>query len=442
MGRQRRPPEEHVATVDSLSHDGRGVARVEGRVCFIAGALPGETVRFSSLRKRRSWVVGRLEEVVEPSPERVAPRCAVFGVCGGCALQHLLPRSQIEAKQRTLFDNLERIGKVEPGTRYEPITGPLWHYRRKARLGVRLVPKKGGVLVGFRERDKSYITSLTECHTLVRPVSDLLPPLHELVSGLSRPDRIPQIETAAADNALALVFRHLEPFSGDDLTRLGDFGRIHGLQIFLQPGGLDTVAPLWPREPEPLHYDLPDHGLRMRFQATDFIQVNAAVNRKLIGRALELLGPRTGERILDLFCGLGNFTLPVARSGATVTGVEGEAALVTRAQENAAANGLDNAVFLRADLHREAVGEILPGTAWDKLLLDPPRSGAVEVVKQLVPRLRPERVVYVSCNPATLARDAAIMVRRNGYRLAGAGIIDMFPHTAHIESIALFLREG
>jgi len=410
--------------------------RDDGRVVFIDQALPGERVRYRPGRKRRKVLTGTLEEILEPSPLRVDPPCAYFGTCGGCALQHLDQRGQLEHKHRQLTDNLERVGKVSPEEYLAPVSAEPWHYRRKARLGIRYVPKKGGVLVGFRERHKSYITSLDACLVLDQRLSALLPGLHELVAGLSCYDRIPQIEVAAADHAAALVFRHLEPLTDDDLERLRAFAEANGVRVLLQPGGLDSIHALWPEQAEALYYEI-DGDIRIEFEPTDFIQVNGEQNRRLVERALSLLEPRSGDQVLDLFCGVGNFTLPVARRVDAVTGVEGEPRLVQRAGGNAALNGLDNAAFRTADLYDEELSGAWIDPGFNKILLDPPRSGAMSVMKR-VPDIDPERIVYISCNPATLARDAELLVRKHGYHLRRAGIFDMFPHTAHVESIALF----
>ena len=431
-------PERHTVEITGLNHDGRGVGRLEGKVVFVDGALPGERVAFRFLRRRRNYDSGVVAEVLRPSPQRVAPRCEHFGVCGGCALQHLEPSAQVELKQGLLAEDLERIARTAPERWLEPLRGPRWGYRRKARLGARWVPKKGGLLIGFREKRSTYITGLNRCHILDARVGGLLPALRELAAGLSCARRLPQIEVAAGDEAVALVFRHLLPLTGEDEARLCAFGREHGIRIYKQPGGPDTIVPLWPEAPAPLFYDLPEQEIRIRFRPTDFTQVNAAVNAQMVARALELLEPGPDDRVLDLFCGLGNFTLPVARRVKTVLGLEADALLIAGARANAEDNGLDNARFQAADLY--TAGERPPWNGFDfnKVLLDPPRSGAMEVIKQLPPEV--ERVVYVSCNPATLARDAAYLVQVRGYRLSRAGILDMFPHTTHVESIALFLR--
>jgi len=430
---------EDPVRVESLNHDGQGVARRSGKALFIDGALPSELVRCTVIKKRRSYDRARLDEVVEPSLDRVAARCPWFGTCGGCSLQHLDPEAQIEVKQRQLLEDLARIGKCEPQTLLPPVRGPVWGYRRRARLGVRNVPKKGGILVGFRERAKSYIADMTSCETLVSEVAARLMDLRALIAGLSCPERVPQIELAAGDNASALVFRHLVPLSNGDHDRLAAFGEQHGLQIYLQPQGLDSVHPLHPAEPPPLHYRLARHDVVIHFAPTDFVQVNADVNAQAVDLALGLLDPQPGERVLDLFCGLGNFSLPLARRAKQVFGLEGDAALVARAHANARENGIANAEFAVADLADEGGAARWGGARWDGILIDPPRTGCIEVVNR-IDACEAGRIVYVSCNPSTLARDAQVLVHVHGYRLAAAGVMDMFPHTTHVESIALFQR--
>lgn len=426
--------------VGDLSHDGRGVVRVDGKVYFVEGALPSETITFTRQRRHRHHEIGRLEEILDPSPERVTPPCEYFGVCGGCALQHLSSEGQVAYKQRMLLENLARIAKTAPGRVLDPVTGPAAGYRRKARLGVRHVPKKGGVLVGFRERHKSYITSLDHCLALDTRVSALLPSLHDLVANLECFDRLPQVEVACGDTHVALIFRHLVPLGDGDRTRLARYAGELGVDVLVQGGGPETVAPLAPDPARPLYYDLARHGVRIGFEAGDFVQVNGTVNEMLVDLAVELLDPGAGDSVLELFSGIGNFSLPLARRSAGVVAVEASEAMVTRAGANADANGIGNCNFVAADLYSEAVAKLSQFDGCNKLFLDPPRSGAMEVVRDLVPKLLPERILYVSCNPATLARDAEVLVHRDGYRLAAAGIVDMFPHTAHVESVALFER--
>ena len=428
---------QHQAHIESLSHDGRGVTRVDGKVVFVDGALPGEQAEFVVTRKRRSHCDAKLVNLLEASPLRVNPPCDVFGICGGCSLQHLNHDEQVLHKQNSLVDNLQRLGKVKPENLLTPLKGPVWNYRRKARLGIRYVEKKGGVLVGFRERGKSYITSLKKCLTLDSRFSFLLPGLHEVVEGLSCKTQIPQIECAAGDNDVALVFRHLEALTDNDHRLLITFAQQHHVQVWLQSGGLETIKPLEPESPQPLFYELPDFNLKLYFSPTDFTQVNADINQILVSRTIDLLTPCEKDNVLDLFCGLGNFTLPLATQSGQVAGIEGDAPLVQRGSANAKFNGLTNVQFLQADLF-DAQLNIELDFVPNKILLDPPRSGALEVIQQLVSRYKPERIVYVSCNPATLARDSDLLVNSFGYRLETAGVVNMFPHTSHIESIAVF----
>jgi 23S rRNA (uracil1939-C5)-methyltransferase len=430
-----------TAVIESLNHEGQGVARIEGRAVFIEGALPGETVRFRYHNKHKTYDTGRVLEVVQASPDRVVPRCRHFGVCGGCSLQYQRPEAQLAAKQQILRDALQRIGRVEPELWLPPLAGPAWGYRRRARLGVRYVPKKGGVLVGFREKRRSYITSLTTCEVLDPPISTLLPELHDLIAGLSCPTRVPQVEVAVGDNARALVFRHLQPLTETDIAALRAFGERHGLQIYLQPNPPDALRCVWPLVPEALYYSLPEFDIRMEFHPTDFIQVNAELNRAIVGAAVRLLDPQPGEAVLDLFCGLGNFSLPLARRALRVVGIEADAALLDRARHAAADNGLANVEFLSANLFDEQSAAPWGSERFDKWLLDPPRTGALEVLNRLPDEGAPKRILYISCNPATVARDSALLVSK-GYRLKSAGVADMFPHTSHVEALALFERPG
>ena len=434
------PPsaENPVARVTSLSHDCRGVARLDGKAVFIDGALPGETVRFRYLRRQKRYDTGEVVEILEPSPDRVTPPCPHYGTCGGCGLQHMRPEVQLQSKQQILSEQLERLGKVKPESWLSPITGPAFGYRRRARLGVRRVPSSG-VVVGFRQKNKSFLADLETCLVLEPEVSALLPALHELIDGLSCPDRIPQIEVAGGMNASALVIRHLVPLTYEDRERLAAFGEHHDVRIYLQPGRPDSVVPLWPAAPEPMYYRIPDFEVDIRFEPADFIQINDAVNNAMVERVVELLELSSNDAVLDLFCGLGNFTLPLARRAGRVMGVEGEKALIERARANAQLNKMMNVEFVHADLYRKS-----SGTAWNhfpanKLLLDPPRSGAIKAIKSLAEPL-PSRIVYVSCYPGTLARDSEYLVQFLGYRLAAAGVMDMFPQTNHVESMALFIK--
>lgn len=405
---------------------------------FVEGALPGEVVEVERRRKRRGHDEAVVARVIAPSPHRVEPRCVHFGTCGGCVLQHATPELQREMKQRSLADTLQRVGGVTPERWLPALAGPDWRYRRRARLSCRFVEKKGRLLVGFRERGRSLVADLSRCEILCDPVGDLIGPLATLIGGLRQAKAIAQIEVAVADGATVLVLRNLEPLDEDDRAALRAFGAEHGVEFHLQPGGYETIAPLDPPGSE-LAYALPAHDVTIAFAPDDFVQVNAEVNRALVDRALELMAPEHDECFMDLFCGLGNFSLPLARRAAAVTGVEGDERLVRGATANATRNGIANARFHAADLTAPADGAAWAEGPYDGVLLDPPRTGAREVLP-LVARWAPRRIVYVSCHPGTLARDAGILVSEHGYRLAAAGIADMFPHTAHVESIALFER--
>ena len=384
--------------------------------------------------RKKSFDSARATRILQPSAGRVEPRCPHFGVCGGCVLQHADPALQVAEKQRGLMENLARIGNVKPETRLPPVAAEPWGYRHRARLSVRRVERRGGVLVGFRERRSTHVADMRECHVLPPGVSELIVPLRELIENLSIRERLPQVEVAVGDNATALVFRHLLPLTDQDKELLKDFAGRHGIHAWLQPKGPDSAHPFHPAASE-LWYELPEFGVRLFFRPTDFTQVNHAVNRLLVSQALRLLDPQPGERIADLFCGLGNFSLPLARRGAAVIGFEGSASLIERARQNAKANDLV-AQFEVMDLFKEnfsAFGK------FEKLLIDPPREGAIELVRSL-PDEWPRRIVYVSCDTATLARDAGVLANVKGFRLVAAGVVDMFPHTAHVESVALFER--
>ncbi|MCC4600742.1 23S rRNA (uracil(1939)-C(5))-methyltransferase RlmD [Xanthomonas melonis] len=427
--------------ITDLSHDGRGVARRDGeggKVTFISGALPGELVRAEPTARSRHFDEARTVEVLEASPQRVAPRCPHFGVCAGCVLQHLEESQQIVAKQRVLMDNLERIGHVAPQTVLPALVGDSWGYRRKGRFSVRRVEKKDKTLVGFRELDPRFVADLSVCYTVIPQIGEKIPLLAALIEGMDGKRDIPQIEFIAGDEAVALTIRHMQPLSERDRQAWVEFAQAHGFAIFLQPGGVDSVHPLWPRE-VPLAFRLPQWDVELAFRPLDFIQVNASLNQKMIAHALALLDAGPEDRVLDLFCGLGNFTLPLARTVREVVGVEGDAGLVARARENAQRNGLDNAQFHAADLTQDQRTAPWMKQGFDKLLLDPPRSGALEVLQQL-PLKRFQRIVYVSCHPGSLARDAGYLVNEQGFTLVSAGAMDMFPHTAHVESIAVFER--
>ena len=421
--------------VDALDAEGRGVSRHAGKVVFVEGALAGELVEARITRVKPKYEQARVTQVLHASASRREPPCPKFGVCGGCATQHVEVRTQVAAKQRGLEDNLARIGKVSAETMLSPLYGPEWGYRHRARFSVRYVAGKGGALVGFREKRSTYVVDTVSCEVLPPAVSALIAPLRELITGLSIRDRLPQIEVAAGDAAIVLLFRTLLPLTPEDHALLRAFADRHAVRIWLQPGGPDTAAPFHPASHEDLYYDLPEFGLRMRFKPSDFTQVNPAVNRALVSRAIRLLDPQPGERVADLFCGLGNFSLPIARRGAQVIGFEGVPALVERARGNAKDNGL-LAQFEVRDLFKQSL-EGFGG--FDKLLIDPPREGAIEIMNAL-PEAWPRRIVYVSCDPATLARDAGVLVQYKGFRLVAAGVVNMFPHTAHVESLALFER--
>ncbi|MCU7935112.1 MAG: 23S rRNA (uracil(1939)-C(5))-methyltransferase RlmD [Candidatus Thiodiazotropha sp. (ex Dulcina madagascariensis)] len=443
MGRRRRrrqlPAEPVEAEIESLTHDGKGVAHIEGKATFIHGSLPGERVRFRYSGRRRKYDEGRVIEVLNASPQRVEPRCDQFGVCGGCSLQHQDPEAQLVNKQQAMLDALQQIGKVTPGEVLPPlVSGSSWGYRRKARLGVRFVPKKGGALVGFRERGSSFVADIEHCHILHPRVGELLPQLRLLIDQLSIRDQVPQIEMAMGDETCVLIFRVLSTPCDDDLSKLDRFAHQHQLEIYLQEGGPESIRPLGGGGVA-LTYELPAFDLRFYFEPSDFTQVNSDINRQMVHRAIAMLQLNGDDQVLDLFCGLGNFTLPLARGAGSVTGVEGDAGLVARARENAERNGIDNTSFYTANLYETLENQPWLQRRFNKVLLDPPRSGAREVLHQL-PLIGAERIVYVSCYPDTLARDAGILVHDLGYRLISAGVMDMFPHTTHVESIALFAK--
>ena len=439
-------------SVESLDLEAQGVAHnLGGKVVFIEDALPGEEVQVNVNRRKNNWEQATMTALRRESSQRVAPRCPHFGTCGGCKMQHLHVGAQVATKQRALEDQLWHLGKVKPEQMLRPIEGPAWGYRYRGRLSVRFVAKKGKVLVGFHERKSSFVADMDSCEVLPRHVSDLLVPLRELVAAMDQRDRLPQIELAVGDMVTALVLRHMEPLTDADLTRLRAFGANHGVQWWLQSKGPDTVQRLDEGGPE-LSYALPEFGITMPFKPTDFTQVNPHINRVLVARALRLLDVRPDERVIDWFCGLGNFTLPIARSAREVLGIEGSEALVQRSHENAVVNALDsNSRFVARNLFQLTPVELAGYGQADKWLVDPPREGAFALARALAdlhvdPSLAPgyeppQRIVYVSCNPATLARDADLLVHRAGYRCTMAGAINMFPHTAHVESMAVFERQ-
>jgi 23S rRNA (uracil1939-C5)-methyltransferase len=429
-------PVEEADIVD-LAHDGRGVARVAGKAVFIDGALPGERVRFRVLKRRRQLDEAGLVDVLAASPDRVAPRCQHFGICGGCSLQHLAPAAQLAAKQKQLLENLQRIGNVQPARVLDPLRGPEWAYRRRARLGVKYVHKKGRVLAGFREREKPYIADIKRCEVLLGSLASLPQELAALTETLEIREKMPQVEVAAADAAAALVFRVLEPPGAADVEKISAFGAARGLQIFLQPGGLDTVRPVRD-DYAPLTYSLDAGRVTIEFGPVDFIQVNREINASMVTAAMEHLQPRADDAALDLFCGLGNFTLPLARRVRKVLGVEGDASLVAKARHNASRNASGNAAFAVANLFEPDSFGAWANEHYDLVLLDPPRAGAAELMGRMT-HWSPRRVVYISCHPGSLARDAGILAEQ-GFKLTAAGVMDMFPHTTHVESIAVFER--
>ena len=429
----------NIALIESLDQEGRGVGRIEGKVIFIDGALPGEKVTYKTTRSKASYEIGKLDQILKASPMRTQPQCPHFGVCGGCALQHMDIFAQVAAKQRMLENDLWHISKVKPETMLPPIYGPAWGYRHKARLRARYVPLKGGVLVGFNEKSSSYVAVMKECHVLPLHISRLIVPLQELLAKLSIKDRMPQVEVAVGEHVSVLVFRVLDPIVPEDEPLIREFADTYGVQVWLQSKGPETAKPFHPLVAPELSYSLPEYDLVYPFKPTEFTQVNPQINRVLVRRAMRLLDPQPGERIADFFCGLGNFTLPIARMGASVLGMEGSAALVQRARDSAERNGLTHAVeFREADLFEKSAESLAALGHFDKWLIDPPRDGAIELIKAIEENTAPQRIVYVSCNPATLARDAGLLVQVKGYRMVAAGVVNMFPHTAHVESIALF----
>jgi 23S rRNA (uracil1939-C5)-methyltransferase len=444
MGRSQRqkfPQGTFEASIESMSHDGRGITHLDGKVVFIDGALPGEQVRFRYTGRSRKHDEGRVEEILSASNDRVTPNCEHADICGGCSLQHLAADKQIEFKQQAMLEGLEHIGKVKPKNILPPLTDAIWGYRHKARLGVRYVHKKDRVLVGFREKRNSFIADISRCEVLHPSVGTKLLMLSELIGSMDAVSSIPQIEVAVTGEDTSLVFRHLEPLTNSDRQRLKEFSLAHGVIVFLQSGGADTVVPLDAEANAALSYPLPNFNLSLGVEPLDFFQINAGLNNKMLARALKLLELNPGDKVLDLFCGLGNFTLPIAQSCAEVVGVEGEASLVERARDNALRNGIENTRYFTANLMGELDNEPWLKEKYDKILLDPPRLGAKEVIPKLA-KLGAKRIIYVSCHPGTLARDAGVLVHSLGYKLTDAGVMDMFPHTAHVESIAVFVKKS
>ncbi|MGZ3183451.1 MAG: 23S rRNA (uracil(1939)-C(5))-methyltransferase RlmD [Telluria sp.] len=437
--------------IDSLDMDARGVGHLPpnedgtpGKVIFVEGALPGERVGFSTFRKKKNWEAATMTTLAKASSMRVTPRCEFFDICGGCSMQHLEPSAQVAIKQRVLEDNLWHLSKVKPELMMRPLHGPTWGYRYRARLSVRYVEKKGGMLVGFHEKKSSFIADMTNCHILPRHVADMLVPLRQLIRSLSIYQQMPQIEVAVGEDVTALVLRNMAPLTAADETLVKAFADQWHIQWWLQPKGPDTVYPFYPLDKE-LHYLLPEFGIRMPFKPVDFTQVNHHINRVLVHKALQLLDVQPEDRVADLFCGLGNFTLPLATKAREVVGIEGSTALTERALQNAQHNGVAHkTTFYTRNLFEATTEDLIALGKFDRMLIDPPRDGAVALANALVglkekaPELLPTRIVYVSCSPSTLARDAGILVHVAGYRMSKAGVCNMFPHTSHVESIGVF----
>lgn len=443
MGRRRRkkiPDGLFKTEIESLSHEGRGVAHIEGKTVFIDAALPGELIEFKYVSTRSKFDEGVTENVIEASTQRVQPKCEYFGYCGGCSLQHMDPQAQLEHKQSVLLEQFEHLGNVKPKDILEPLTGPAWGYRTKARLAVKYVIKKEKVLVGFREKRSPFVADISQCEVLHPAVGKKLSELQALIAGLSIYNKIPQIEVAVSDKATALVIRHLEPFTNQDIEMLRTFEAAYEFKLYLQPAGYDSVHCLDEKDNNDLTYALSDHDINIHFKPTDFTQINFEINQKMIKLAIEYLQPKADDNILDLFCGLGNFTLPLARKARSITGVEGSADLIKRAKQNAELNKIENADFHVADLAASEMAYGFMNKPYDKLLLDPARTGAKEIIMAMN-MTNIKRIVYISCNPATLARDAGVLVNEKGFVLKQAGVMDMFPHTSHVESIAVFERK-
>ncbi|MDY3330777.1 MAG: 23S rRNA (uracil(1939)-C(5))-methyltransferase RlmD [Pelistega sp.] len=431
-----------ILSIESLDNEARGIARRDGKAIFVEGALPGELVEANIYRKKPSYENAHTVRVLKPSFMRVEPKCSNYGVCGGCAMQHLEPSAQVAVKQRTLEDNFKHIAGLTIPHVLPPIYGPTWGYRFRARLSVRYVRKKDSVLIGFREKKGHFVVDMTECLVLPPSVSDLLVPMRELIGSLTIKEAVPQIEVAVGDTCIVLALRHMEPLIAEDIAKLEQFAQQYNVVWWTQAKGPDTLQPLNPADENRLAYALPQFGLRMHYKPSDFTQVNYFINRSLIAKALSLLNVQATDRVADLFCGLGNFTLPLATQAREVVGIEGSSALTDRALAAARDHQLDSKTdFSTLNLFEVDVQWLRDLGYFDRMLIDPPREGAFAVAKalaQLTAQERPKRIVYVSCNPATLARDAGVLVKKGGYRLMSAGVVNMFPHTAHVESIAVF----
>ncbi|MDJ0834093.1 MAG: 23S rRNA (uracil(1939)-C(5))-methyltransferase RlmD [Gammaproteobacteria bacterium] len=435
--RKRRLPEPFEVTIEGLSHEGRGIAHHNGKIVFVFAALPGERVRIQINKSTKKFSEASVVEVLEASPQRIEPHCPHFSLCGGCSMQHVSSEYQLELKQQAILEMMTHAG-IDIGEVIPPLTDAPWGYRRKARLGVKYVHKKQRLLIGFRERNKPYLADMQTCPIMVDQVGQHLPELMQLIGGLQARETIAQIEVAADDDHCMLVLRHLQPLSAADRQQLLAFAEASGFWLQLQPHGPDSVQPLYPAEQVLRFRPLADSDIAIRFHATDFTQVNAGINQQMVRQALDHLDLQPQDKVLDLFCGLGNFTLPMARLAAQVTGIEGDPAMVQRARDNALEFGLDNTEYFSADLTR-----LDPAAAWmrqkyDKILLDPPRSGALDIVEH-IRAFDASTIVYVSCQPSSLVRDAAVLCSA-GYRLSHLGLMDMFPQTAHVESMAVFQR--
>lgn len=426
-------------TITALSHEGRGITRDAGKTLFVRDALVGETVTIDKRKRRGQFDEANALDILNPASDRVTPPCIHFGICGGCSLQHMTPNAQIKHKESVLLEQLRHFGNTTPDHVAQPLTGPSTHYRQKARLGIKYVFKKNELLIGFRERGGRFLTHMQMCSILDPRIMQGLPPLKDTLLTLSNFKEIPQVEVACGDEQTAFVLRHLSPFTDADLAQLKAFATETNITVYLQPKGPDTVHRFWPEGEARLQYALPEEAITLKFHPCDFTQVNAEINRKMIAQAMAWLNPGTEDRVLDLFCGLGNFSLPLARRSQHVTGVEGCEKMTARAQDNAYLNSLSNVSFYAADLTQDQTNTPWFNSHYDCALIDPPRSGAKEILEQLA-ALKIPKLLYVSCNPATLARDAQILCDEMGYTLIKAGVMDMFPHTTHVESMALFIR--
>ncbi len=428
----------YTVNIESLSHDGRGIATINGKTTFVSGAITHEKVTCKIIKKHSRYNEAEIIDIIDAAPQRVVPDCAHFSVCGGCSMQHINVTTQIQLKQQTLLEQLKHFGRVIPETILPPLSGNPWGYRRKARLGVRYVRKKERLLVGFREKSSHYLADIKHCLVLHPSVGQRITELSELIARLEQYEHIPQIEVAVSDTETALVFRHLTPLPDQDIQQLCEFGKQHNIIIYLQPNSPAAIQKIWPHDHNnKMTYSLADYQLKMQFHPLDFTQINGEVNQLMLKQALHLLDPQPSDEVLDLFCGLGNFTLPIARYAKNVSGIEGSHEMVMRAKENAQLNKIDNADFFTANLMEPEPASTWLKKQYNKIVLDPPRTGAKEIIA-FFPHFSARRIVYVSCNPATLARDAGELVHTHGYQLKKVGVINMFPHTSHIEAIALF----